>query len=219
MCRSPGGPPPWYAETVDVTGVGTLVLAAATLLLVVVTWRQTTYTRRAVQLSVRPLLADDEVRLDGLRELVTFGAPERQTVSLAVGALHYDDTDDTLQVSVSLRNVGTGAALISGARLDPEAGDVQVSQMLVPPGGRMRVNASAHLSDMNKELTTSIRESGHVAVIVSYTDASGVQPTQTRADIQVFATMGPVLESVSLQGPRHRLLARFSPLASREASG
>jgi hypothetical protein len=53
-----------------------------------------------VQLSVRPSLADDEVRPDGLRESVTFGAPGRQTISLVVGALNYDDANETLQRSV-----------------------------------------------------------------------------------------------------------------------
>ena len=192
----------------DVTGAATLVLAAATLLLVLVTWRQTGYTRRAVELSLRPLLADDEVRLDGLRESVTFGAPGRQTVSVAAGAMHYDDSGDTLQVSLSLRNVGAGAALITGAGLEPAAGDVQISQMLVPTSGRVRVNVSAHLTDLNPALTASVRQHGHVAVVVDYTDASGSQPTRTRADIQVFATMGPVVESVSIHGPGGKLLAK-----------
>jgi len=99
-------------------------------------------TRRALNLSIRPLLAEaDPDTAQVGTETVEFGAPGRNVVD-APRASVYTNADGT-KISVPFRNIGGGVAVITSATTKPPAsGEVAVTRKFVAVGEHVRVNIS-----------------------------------------------------------------------------
>jgi hypothetical protein len=128
---------------VDAATAATLVVALVTLVLALVTYRLVQVDSRALDLSVRPLLGDPPAPGD-LQEVIQFGAPGRDSVSVPAGQFYFNQPGGGIfQVSAALRNIGTGVAAIQKAWTDPSVpGSVEVSRKFVPVGEHVRVNVS-----------------------------------------------------------------------------
>jgi hypothetical protein len=187
----------------DPVAVSTLALVLVTLGLVVVTGVQLVLSRRDVELSVRPLLAEaPEPAADGPPEAVTFGAPGRDTVLIRDGEFWFDRPEQgrsgNVQVSVAFRNVGNGLAVIVGAGTEPEVtGSRKTSRMYVPVGETVRVNVSTLVED-NGDDTERWWHYANLAVFVRYTDADGKQPLTTKALVREYAVHEPHVERVEI---------------------
>jgi hypothetical protein len=121
---------------VDAAAAATFGVALVTLVLALVTYRLVQVDSRALDLSVRPLLGDLAPPGE-TQEVIQFGAPGRDSVPVAVGQFYFDQRAGSgiFQVSVALRNIGTGVAAIQKAWTDPSVpGSVEVSRKFVPVG-------------------------------------------------------------------------------------
>ena len=196
----------------DPATVATLALAALTAGLVLVTFLQGRLARRALDLSIRPLLVNPghELADDGL-DHVLFGAPGRISVEVPRGALFYEGAGSgNFYLSVAFENIGAGAAAIIDARTEPSVpGQVLVSRTFVPMGSLIRVNVSVLVGEPGTE-----RFKNHwwamdsLAVVVRYGDANGGQVMVSRATIKQYATMGPHIEEVTVcSGDGRRVIA------------
>jgi hypothetical protein len=107
----------WVTISALATAAGTLVLAVATFASV----RSANRAARVAELSLlaglRPLLLPS--RLDDPEQ--KFGYADGHWVKLGGGAGIADATDAAIYLALSLRNVGSGIAVLHGWRLDPDA--------------------------------------------------------------------------------------------------
>jgi hypothetical protein len=185
----------------DPVPLATFVVAAVTLGLVIVTWRQSGTARRALELSTRPLLADPAPVVRERDEYLQFGAPYRRSVNVQENAFYLYDADGKFEVSVPFRNIGAGSAVITDATIEPGApGDVLYSRKFVPPGEHVRVNISILLvTDDARDLLDAWSDGfGAFSVTIAYTDAEGGQKLLSRADIRGYATHGPFVERIAI---------------------
>lgn len=179
----------------------TLAVAAVTGGLVLVTLFQVILSRRALDQSIRPLLADptrSESDMD--TERILFGAPGRDSPDVVKGRFYMNRTEGMLQISVPFENVGAGVAVITGAKTEPSSGEAKISRGFVPVNGGMRINISILLG---LESTKVFEQDGAWAydgfvVSIEYTDARGRQNRTTRAEIRQYATQGPFVENISV---------------------
>jgi hypothetical protein len=115
----------WATISALVTGGGTLVLAGATFASV----RSANRAARAAELSLlanlRPLLLPS--RLDDPEQKVGFA--DARWFRLPGGAGIAEVADEAIYLVLSLRNVGSGIAVLHGWRFDP---DVQLDNMQMP---------------------------------------------------------------------------------------
>jgi hypothetical protein len=184
----------------DVT-TATLIVAAVTGGLVFVTLYQVVLSRRALDQSIRPLLADPTRSEDSTdTEKILFGAPGRDSVDVVKGRFYIQRSTGKLQISIPFENVGAGVAVITGVRTEPSAGDIKNSRGFVPVGGIMRVNISILLGLENTKIFENAGTWAYDGffVIVEYTDARGRQKRTTRAEIRQYATQGPFVQNVSV---------------------
>jgi hypothetical protein len=185
----------------DSVTTATLVLASVTGGLVLVTLFQVVLSRRALDQSIRPLLADPtRSQGDSDTEQILFGAPGRDSVAVHRGKFYLHRTTGGLQLSVPFENVGAGVAAITGARTEPAAGEAYISRGFVPVGGSVRINVSILLG---LPTTKKFEDAGPWAyegfsVIIDYTDARGKQKRSSRAEIRQYATQGPFVQSISV---------------------
>jgi hypothetical protein len=185
---------------VDALALATLLLVAATMLVALAAFRQATLAKNALELSIRPLLADPEpVTSEQEVEWTTFGPPGRDSIRLGVGVFFY--REDGGLVSFPFRNIGSGAAVITNATTEPAInGSVYVARKFVPQGEHVRVNIS--------RTPEGDHQSMPLAVLIHYTDAAGRQAMISRADVQQAATQGPWIETISVFKKGH-----FKPFA------
>jgi hypothetical protein len=179
----------------------TLIVAAVTGGLVFVTFFQVILSRRALDQSIRPLLADPtRSEDDSDTEKILFGAPGRDSPDVVRGRFYIHRTAGSLQLSIPFENVGAGVAVMTSARTDPPSGEAKISRGFVPVNGTVRINISILLG---LELTKIFEKQATWAydgffVIVEYTDARGRQKRTTRAEIRQYATQGPFVQNVSV---------------------
>jgi len=184
----------------DVT-TATLIVAAVTGGLVMVTFFQVILSRRALDQSIRPLLADPTRSEDNSEtEKILFGAPGRDSPDVVKGRFYIHRTSGMLQLSIPFENVGAGVAVITDARTEPPSGEAKISRGFVPVHATMRINISILLGLRHTEI---FDEKGSWAydgflVIVEYTDARGRQKRTTRAEIRQYATQGPFVQKISV---------------------
>ena len=179
--------------------VTTLVVAVGTVTLALVTYTQVRLSRRSLDLSIRPLLADATPHADATENLL-FGAPGRISVTVPRGALFYrGDGESTFHISVAFENIGAGVAAIEGGEMDPSIGDVYVSRKFVPVGEVVRVNVAILTSVPGAERFNDFWWAmDRVTVSIRYTDANGKQPLVSRAVIGQAAVKGPWVEEIAV---------------------
>ena len=191
----------------DITAWATLAVAATGLAAIGFTGVQLHRGRKASALAIRPLLSDVPDDREKLREMVTFGAPGRNSYEVFTHVLFVND-DGRLQVSVPFRNTGAGVAVIVGARTIPETakGSVQWTRSIVQVGGHVRVNVSTHGDDGS---AVAWGKNWQLVVAISYTDADGGQQLESQAKIRRYQTTGVFLETISVchYGEDHPFIA------------
>jgi hypothetical protein len=178
----------------------TLGLFLANTTLVGITLWQVRLSRRALDLSIRPLLAEpgplDETTGE---ELITFGTPGRMVVKAGRGSLYSDK--DGMRVSLPFRNIGAGVAVITDATTDPPVeGDIYVTRKFVPVGEHVRVNVT-RAGSMTSRSKVSVGDwwaMSPFSILIHYTDAAGAQALISRADFRQYATKGPYVEIISV---------------------
>lgn len=189
----------------DGATTATLIVAAVTGGLVLVTLSQVLLSRRALDQSIRPLLADPtRSQDDSDTEKILFGAPGRDSPDVVRGRFYLHRTSEMLQLSIPFENVGAGVAVITGAHTEPGSGECKISRGFVPVGATVRINISILLG---MEKTKIFESKGSWAydgfkVIIEYTDARGKQSRTTTAEIRQYATQGPFVQHVSVQERR-----------------
>ena len=191
-----------FARHVDLATVATFVVAVVTGGLILVTYSQFRVSRRAFNLSIRPLLADP-VPLSGdtlSQELIQFGAPGRDAVTIPTGSFYYNEEENRFKISVSFRNIGAGVAVIEDATTEPAiSGDTVVSRKFVPVGESVRVNVSILLGlDDSERFGTQWWAMDGFAVSITYSDADGDQWLTSRAQITQAATHAPWVATISV---------------------
>lgn len=181
----------------DQIALGALAIATVGTALIVM---QYALTRRSLDLSVRPLLAEADPPHTGPddAETIQFGAPGRNAVKVPLASF-YANTDGT-QISVPFRNIGAGAAVITKCATTPAAGgDVSATRKFVPTGEYVRVNVSRIPRIVQGKPTQDQwwAMEGFI-VSVDYTDSAGRQAMTSRAEIRQYATKGPFIEVISI---------------------
>jgi hypothetical protein len=106
----------WTTVSELATGVGTLVLAAATFASVRSSNRTARLTERSLQAGLRPLLLPS--RLQDLDQKVGFQDTHYVKVGGGLGVAEV--VDDVVYLVMSLRNVGTGIAVLDAWHLIPD---------------------------------------------------------------------------------------------------
>lgn len=185
----------------DNATTATLIVAAVTGGLVVATLFQVVQSRKALQQSIRPLLADPTRNDDdSVTERIRFGAPGRDSPDVPRGRLSLHRTPGMLQLSIPFENVGAGVAVITGATTRPLSGETYVSRGFVPVGASVRVNVSILLGLPHTEIfgvEGSWAYDGF-RVMVEYTDARGMQKRTTSAEIREYATQSPFVQNIAV---------------------
>lgn len=179
-----------------------MVLAFATMAMAVATYQQLGLTRYALDLNIRPLLADATVTDNDQRtELLQFGAPARQTVTVKWGTFYHHKLDGigSLYLSVAFQNIGSGVAAIQSAGMEPSVGEIKISRKFVPVGDMVRVNISilGGLKTTQRFASDWWATEG-IEVWIRYTDARGRQTLMSRAAIRQYVTQGPFVQEISV---------------------
>jgi hypothetical protein len=156
--------PDWEPDTW--VAIGTISLAAVTLLLAVATTAQVRMSRRALEASVRPLLIDIPIGKDGEPDAVS-------------------DENGVTDIEVYLRNGGAGLALIAeGPRLIWDAFSTGWSgvaqQLVVLPGEDVRFTFRQSFGSAQAANDVALAAK-NFAFEVDCTDVNGKQKTRTRA--------------------------------------
>lgn len=184
----------------DPTWLVTVVVAAANVLLVLVTFYQVLVTRRMLALSVRPLLVDPYQEKDNPEEeTAIFGAPGRAAIKVPKGQLYYTQPSEGIfYLSVAFQNVGPGIAAITKAYTAPSIlGDIKISRRFVPTNGLVRINVSVLLGlPGTKRFSTQLWATEGLSVFVEYTDSTGEQRLASEAVIKQYATSAPFVKEV-----------------------
>jgi hypothetical protein len=148
--------------------IGTLALAAVTLILALISAAQVRTSRRALQASLRPLLVD-----------VPLGGDQDAEVDIT------SDEKGLVEVEMRLRNAGTGLALIvGGPRLRWAAfpsGWTGVSQQLVVVAGEPVRLTFRRAFGNAQSAHDAVGAAQAFSAEVEYTDVNGKQWTRTTA--------------------------------------
>lgn len=197
----------------DPVSVATFVLAALTAGLVVVTYLQGRLARRALDLSIRPLLVNpgQQVADEGVDHIL-FGPPGRISAKVPRGTLFYQGAGSAnFHLSVAFENIGAGAAAIIDARTEPDfPGQVYVSRTFVSVGSQVRVNVSVLVGEPGTErFNDQWWAMDGLAVVVRYSDTNGGQVMVSQATIKQYATMAPHVQELTVcSGDGQRVIAR-----------
>lgn len=156
-------------------------------------------SRASLETPIRPVLVDVQrptTRPEGLPQaeqedaLAWPGTAERRNVPMADS--YAFETVDAIYLSVPLRNVGPGTALIRGIglRWDEDAlpGAGVPTMGVVPPGERTRIQFSVPKENQRPSLA-EFQQRGTFGVDVAYTDVAGGQWTLTRAHVNLDRTV------------------------------
>jgi hypothetical protein len=175
------------------TAAGTLVLAAATFASVRSANRAARVAELSLLANLRPLLLPSRLDDPDLK----FGFQDGHWIKLSGGAGIADVTDDAIYLALSLRNVGSGIAVLHGWRFDPdvqlgahEAPDTETFTALsrdlyVPAGdvGFWQGTFRDSTSEAFAAARDAIAERRRLAVDVLYGDHEGGQRTITRFNL------------------------------------
>jgi hypothetical protein len=115
----------WVTISALATAAGTLVLAAATFASVRSANRAARVAELSLLANLRPLLLPSRLDDPDLK----FGFQDGHWIKLSGGAGIADVTDNAIYLALSLRNVGSGIAVLHGWRFDP---DVQLGAHEAP---------------------------------------------------------------------------------------
>ena len=156
--------PGWEANTW--VAIGTIVLAAVTLLLALAATAQVRMSRRALEASVRPLLVDIPIGGDGEPDAVS-------------------DDGGVTEIEVHLRNGGAGLALIAeGPRLIwdafPTGWSGVAQQLVVLPGEEARFTFRQTFGSAKAANDVALAVA-NFAFEIAYSDGNGKQKARTRA--------------------------------------
>jgi hypothetical protein len=171
------------------TAIGTLALAAGTVILAVVSWRAATAARaglrvaqREIEAQIRPILVDAPVDYGATEQVSFFVVGRTETLPVYANGIAQTTTPEGLDqadiVSVAIRNAGQGAALIAGSpsirqQLDRISGVATPTSLVVPAGEVRRLFFVIPAGTMQGW-------AGHFWVDVPYRDLAGGQFTRTR---------------------------------------
>jgi hypothetical protein len=145
----------------DVT-TATLVVAAVTVGLVLVTFSQVILSRRALDQSIRPLLADPSRSEDNSdTEKSLFGAPGRDSPDVVKGRLYIHSTSGSLQLSIPFENVGAGVAVVTAARTEHPGWGSQDLEGVCP---RQRHRSNQYLYPAGARTDQGLREGRHLSL-------------------------------------------------------
>src|SRR5437588_5049019 len=112
----------WATISSLATAGGTLVLAAATFASVRSANRAARVAERSLQLGLRPILVP--ARPEDPPETVPF--PER-VFSLQAGMALFEEDEGKIFLGITLRNVGSGLAVLHGGHVRPSATGIDVA--------------------------------------------------------------------------------------------
>jgi hypothetical protein len=184
----------WVTISALATGAGTLVLAVATFASVRSANRAARAAEASLLANLRPLLLPS--RLDDVEQKVGFA--DLHWVKLPGGMGVADVTDTAIYLAMSVRNVGSGIAILHGWRFDPNVviGDQQMPaveaftqlsrDLYIPAGdvgfwqGTFRDPATASFTAARDAITARER----IVVDVLYGDHEGGQRAITRFTMQ-----------------------------------
>lgn len=196
--------PAWTFGVELLVAAGTLSLAAVTLVLALKTKGMVDVSRRALQVSVQPLLADPRPPNPGTPdEHIQFGAPGRISTTAPYGKLYWwqDKDGEVTHFSLAFENIGAGTAAIHGARIEPPIpGDIYISRKFVPVGALLRLNIS-----ILQDLPGSEQFKNHwwamkgIEVSVDYSDVAGGGSLTSTASIRQFATQCPFVQEITVR--------------------
>jgi len=180
----------WVSISALATAGGTLVLAAATFASVRSANRASRTAERALLAGLRPVLVPS--RLQDPEQKILWA--DRHWTKLPGGMAGVELADDTIYLSLPLRNVGAGLAVIQGwwaspvwldssrAHAEPHEFRRQSRDLYVPPGdfgfwqGAFRDRGEAGFDAVEKAIVTRER----FTVDLLYTDHEGGQRTISR---------------------------------------
>jgi hypothetical protein len=161
--------------------------------------RQAAVSQRVLEASFRPLMADVP---RGFRSYPDTGRP----VEVVPGRReHIDDESEVISAadygkpgyySVALRNIGTGAAIVTGVKLEGEGvalNECNISAAIVPPGelSRFTFTIPADRDDL-MPIRNAILRSTALLVVVRYTDQAGLHEIRTEAHLSRYRQTGGV---------------------------
>jgi hypothetical protein len=106
----------WTTVSALATGVGTLVLALATFAAVRSANRSARVAERALLVGLRPMLMTSRLT-DPMQKV---GFADRHWTHLPGGQAVVEASDEAVWLAISVRNVGTGIAVMHGWRFEPE---------------------------------------------------------------------------------------------------
>jgi hypothetical protein len=196
--------PIWQFLVQALVAAGTLGLAVVTTVLVLKTKGMVEVSRRALEIGVRPLLADPRpAGPEAPEETLLFGAPGRISPSVRQGSIFWNSTKDggVSHFSVAFENVGEGVAAIAAWRTEPELpGDVYASRKFVPVGSLLRINVSVLRGLPGAEpFADQWWAMGGIDVVVDYSDTCGGELLTSIAAIRQYATQGPFVQEITVR--------------------
>jgi hypothetical protein len=180
----------WVTISSLATAGGTLALAVATYSSVRSSNRAARIAERSLQIGLRPVLAAS--RLDDPHQKVDFA--DRRGVKVPGGTAVIDDAGEVIYLSMSVRNVGAGLAVLRGWCLWP---DIDAAGAEHPPVEDFRTThrdiyvAAGDIGfwqgairdpddPIREPLRASLRERNSMYLDVLYGDHEDGQPTITR---------------------------------------
>jgi hypothetical protein len=180
----------WVTISALATAAGTLVLAVATFASVRSANRAARVAELSLLANLRPLLLPSRIGDPELK----FGYQDGHWVKLAGGSGIADVTDSAIYLALSLRNVGSGIAVLHGWRFEPdvrlgahEAPDVAtftaLSRDLYVPAGDVGFWQGTFRDPTSEEFAAArdaIAEGRRLAVDVLYGDHEGGQRVISR---------------------------------------
>jgi hypothetical protein len=179
----------WTTAASLATAGGTLVLAAATFAAVRSSNRSARLAEYGMQVGMRPLLMPS--RLEDPPQKIRWGDDHR--AALGGSAAHVEMIDDTIYLAMSVRNAGSGIAVLNGWHIRMEAlltehghGERdefhrQLRDLYIPGGDVGFWQAAIRDQDDpdHAELATRVRERAVFLIELLYTDHEGGQPSIT----------------------------------------
>ena len=181
--------PDWVTISSLATAGGTLVLAVATFSAVRSANRAARTAERNLQVGLRPVLFQS--RLDDPVQKIRW--VDNHYVHLEGGRAHVELIDGVLYLAMSLRNVGSGIAVIQAWRARPEDVDTRMTRpdpndfhsqtrdLYVPPGDSSFWQAAIREPDdpHRAEVLQGV-DAGFLMIDVLYSDHEGGQRTISR---------------------------------------
>ena len=207
----------WVTISSLATAGGTLVLAAATFASVRSANRSARVAERALQVGLRPLLTPSKLEVPLINVLWVDGHHAR----IEGGRAAVEVVDGVIYLAISLRNVGSGMAVLHGwssvaggvhadePHAEPEQFRSQIRDLYLPPGdvGFWQAAFRDPSEPGYAELCEAIQERRRVSVELLYGDHEGGQRVVSRFGLSSIRDGSVWLASVG----RHWNLDRPDP--------